>query len=362
MNTAHAPDHAKRKRYGTPPPKPMYPVETEAAQFLRAQRYQEECWNTREARAFGFFIDYLRRLQFQSVSQLDVPFINALRHNVIQTYFEGALNNLFLSLVSSGIDQFIEQKADASLTPLFYEEEIYDLIQERKNFSVFSHDAFEDVLSDLRYHNLHTEAALLEVVRYLGLTLKEAMLLNPSLSIDYARKHEHIVVRNQDGATARRVPIWNVEQMTALTRLASNRLLHDPEEQYKNKRFAYLFAPLTQVGKHLTSYDLSLYSLRKAYFEDEFYSQAHPDMDSGEISTLAFSVSRGMGHQFCFDDSMMVRTGLDPRMIASASSILAQHPRKFFVPETVAQYISDHNSNRADAEGDGDDLGEAQSD
>lgn len=334
----------KRKRFGTPPPKPSYPVEIAAAQYLKKQRYVDMVWSPREARAFGFFIDYLRRLQLTELNQINVDFINKLRHNIIQCYFEGALNSQFLYLVSTSIDQFLISSTDGSLVPLFYDDEIYDLTQERIKVSHFDEDAFEDTLSDLRHSQLYTESSLLEVVRYLGLTLKEAMSLNASLSIDYARKHECIVIRNQDMQSSRRVAVWNEAQMTSLTRLATNRLIHDKDEEYRKKVYAYLFSPLSQVYKHLSNNGLSLYALRRAYFYEEFYRTADAEMKPNEIVAHSFAVSRLLGHQFCFDEKSLLLESMSEQKIDAAQSILHKHPMIFHVPKPIADYISDYLS------------------
>ncbi|MEQ6436274.1 hypothetical protein V8Z74_14765 [Comamonas sp. w2-DMI] len=341
----------KNRPVPKPAPKPIYLVEADAAQFIKHQRFSATIWNTREARVFGFFVEYLRMLQINSYEQIDPGFFNTLRHNVIQTYYEGALNNQGLISLCTGIDDFLNSKFDSGLTPLFFEDELFDLIHERKKYARFDADAFEDVLADLRYHSLHTESALLEVVRYLGLTLKEAMLLNPALTIDYARKNGSIVIRNQDAQMARRIPIWNEEQMRALIRLATNRLIHDPSEEYKTKRFAYLFSPLSQVYKYLGNNELSVYSLRKAYFDDEFYRNADVSMSLSDISAHAHMTSHLLGHPYCFDESLLIKP-LDERKIASAQAILEKHPKQLSLPDPIHDYIQNYYDQKSKNEND----------
>lgn len=338
----------KSKPVPKPAPKPIYLVEAEAAQFIKHQRFSAHVWNTREARVFGFFVEYLRMLQINTYEQVDPIFFNALRHNVIQTYYEGSLNNQGLISLCTGVDDFLNAKIDSGLTPLFFEDELFDLISERKKFERFDWGAFEDVLADLRYHSLHTESALLEVVRYLGLTLKEAMLLNPALSVDYARKNGSIVVRNQDGQMARRIPVWNEEQMKALIRLATNRIIHDPDEEYKNKRFAYLYAPLSQVYKYLANNELSVYALRKAYFEDEFFRGADMVMTPADISTHAHMTSHLLGHPYCFDETLLIKP-LDERKIVSAQAILEKHPKQLSLPEPIQDYIQHYYDQKSES-------------
>lgn len=317
-------------------------VEADACYFALQKTEYEQSWNKKEEKAFWYFVDYVHRLRLKSMSDVDVDFVNTLRLNIIRTYFEGCLNNNMLFNLSETVNEFLEEFTDRSFTPLFYDEEIYDLTQERRKLSVFNFDAFDDMLHELRYMQLHTEAALLEVVRYLGLTLKEAMFLNASLSIDYALKNEHIVIRNQDPSRVRRVKIWNVDQMLALTRLATNRLINDPDEHYREKRYAYLFSPLSQVHKHLFNKSLSIYALRKAYFDEEFYRGANAEMNNSNIVSRAFEVSMNMGHSFCFDESMLLKNSIEENKLAEFNSIPEQSPHKFLVPESIKNYISAH--------------------
>ncbi|KGH23605.1 hypothetical protein P606_11860 [Comamonas thiooxydans] len=322
------------------PPKPLYLVEQEAAEFRKKQIFVEKIWNAREGRAFSFFVDYLRMLRVNEYERIDPDFFNALRMNVIQTYFEGAISKQNLYAFCYGVDAFIDSKIDSGLTPLFYDEEIYDIIMERQKFARFDADSFQDTLEELRQSGRHTEAALLEVVRYLGLTLKEAMYINPSLSLDYARSKGHIVIRNQDAQYSRRIPVWNEDQATALIRLATNRLMADPEEGYRHKKYAYIFAPVSPVYKALSNNNLSLYSLRFAYFEDEFYRNAFIDFNNEEISHHAHLISHQMGHAFCFDDSFLFRQTLDERKVVTAHALLERHPAKLLLPEPIQEYIT----------------------
>lgn len=326
------------------PPKPLYLVEQEASQFIRYKRFDESAWSPREARSFAFFVDYLRMLRVDSYDRVNVEFFNDLRMNVIYTYYEGSLGKQGLYALCAGIDEFLDSKLDSGLTPLFYGDEIYDLILERNRKSRFDSDSFEETLDELRKRKLHTEAALLEVVRYLGLTLKEAMQFNPALSLKYAQKHGHIVVRNQDQQLSRRIPIWNEEQSTALIRLATNRLLHDPEWNSSRKHYAYIFYPLTQVYKALGHHGMSVYALRNAYFEEEFYQSASFDMRPEQISHLAHKVSHQMGHSYCFNDSYLLKQNIDPLKLVSVQSILEKHPAQLLVPPEINAYVQSYQS------------------
>lgn len=336
----------ERNSYSKQPSKPIFPVEIDAAQFIKTQRYGNHIWNTRESRTFGYFVEYLRMLRISDYSQIDPAFFNNLRHNIIFTFYEGALSKLSLQHLCSCIDVFLDAKIDTGLTPVFYEEEIFDLFHEREKFSRFDADSFEECLDELRYARLHTEAAQLEVCRYLGLTMKEAIHLNAALSLDYARKNESIVIRNQDGQMSRRIPVWNEDQMTSLIRLATNRLMHSPDEAYRTKKFAYLFSPLNQVYKYLSNFDLSIYALRKEYFLEEFYRGADPQITSHGINQRAHSVSNLMGHPHCFDESVLYLTQLSERKIAAADSILEKHPMKLVLPDPIVEYL-DAYRNRA---------------
>ena len=327
-----------------PPPRPLYLVEQEATDFKKQQTFIEKIWNGSEGRTFALFVDYLRMLRVESYERIDADFFNALRMNLIQTFFEGTISKQNLYAFCSGVDTFIDSKFDSGLTPLFYEEEIYDIIMERKKFARFDADSFHDALEELRENSLYTEVALLEVVRYLGLSLKESMFINPSLSLDYARTHGHIVIRNQDAQYSRRIPVWNEEQSTALIRLATNRLKFDSDENYRHKKFAYVFSPLNPIHKILPNNNLSLYSLRKAYFEDEFYSGAFVDFSPEEISQQAHLVSLQMGHPYCFDDAFLLKRSLDERKIVSAHAIIERHPAKLNLPDPIRDYIQDYRN------------------
>lgn len=322
-----------------PPPKPMYLVEQEAVAFCRKQIFTEKAWNGREGRVFAYFVDYLRMLKVDDYERIDADFFNALRINVIHTFFEGAISKQNLYSFCYGVDAFIDSKFDSGLTPLFYDDEIYDLIMERKKFARFDADSFQDTLEELREKGLHTEVSLLEVVRHLGLTLKEAMFINPSLSLDYARLHDHMVIRNQDAQYSRKIPVWYEEQGLALLRLATNRLKNDPEEYYRKKKFAFMFSPVTQIYKALSNNNLSIYALRNAYFEDDFYRNSYSDCSPEEIAAQAYSTSWQMGHGFCFNDSFVYKQSLEESKIVTAHAILDHHPAKLTLPEPVQEYI-----------------------
>lgn len=328
------------------PPKPAYLVEQDAAQFIKLKRFSDQSWNLKESRAFSLFVDYLRMLRIDGYERIDADFFNGLRLNVIQTFFEGTISKQGLFAFCHGVDTFLDSKIETGLTPLFFEEEIYDLILERQKFSRFDADSFEDSLEELRYQGRHTESALLEVVRYLGLTLKEAMYLNPSLSLEYARSKGYIIIRNQDSQYSRRIPVWNEEQSTALIRLATNRLKNDPDEIYRSKRFAYIFAPIGPVSKVLSNNSLSLYSLRHAYFEDEFYRGADTMMSPEEIAHRANMVSHQMGHPFCFDDSYLMKSKLEEGKVATAQAILEKHPAILHLPDPIYEYIQAYKSQK----------------
>lgn len=327
-----------------PPPKPLYLVEQEAADFRKLKTLVEKSWNGREGRAFALFVDYLRMLRVDDYARIDADFFNALRMNVIQTYFEGTISKQNLYSLCYGVDAFIDSKFDSGLTPLFYDEEIYDIIMEREKFARFDADSFQDALEELRTKDLYTEVALLEVVRYLGLTLKEAMFINPSLSLDYARAHGHIVIRNQDSQYSRRIPVWNEEQSIALIHLATNRLKADPDENYRHKKYAYIFSPVTQIHKILSNNNLSLYSLRRAYFEDEYYSNAYTDFTPDEISQHAYNTSLQMGHSYFFDEAFLFKQSLEEKKIVTAHAILERHPAKLSLPDPIRDYIQNYRN------------------
>ena len=61
----------ERNSYSKQPSKPIFPVEMEAAQFIKTQRYGNHIWNTRESRTFGYFVEYLRMLRISDYSQID---------------------------------------------------------------------------------------------------------------------------------------------------------------------------------------------------------------------------------------------------------------------------------------------------
>lgn len=334
-------------------PEPAFPVEKLAWEFMLQQR-KSKAWMQRECSAFAFFVDYLRKLQVQDAKELDEEFLNNLRSNIYETFMEGSLNALFLTVLIETINHFLLETGICDQVFLFDIDDITYITRQRQSLAPYSEDAFLSVLDELRLSRLHTDAALLEVIRYTGVSLKEALLMNPSLALESALANGYIVVRNQSGKHSRQVPIWNSEQMKALHKLAVNRIKHFGDESYRSKIYSYLLLPPNQIAPRLKNYGMCIFSIRRQYFREEFYRRLDPargqcltcnpkqngEYKFSEIKKTAFEVSQLLGYQFCFDDNFPISSSSESlREIISAQALIETHPRVFVLGPEVLEYL-----------------------